>query len=83
VSGRAERGGQWLGWIRRLGCGKPDERRWQEVCHARSEADCWRALERERDGRPWVYAAWTVLRRGEHPGTARRRRRKVATTRVG
>jgi hypothetical protein len=72
-------GGEWCAWLRQIGAGWVRGRPrgawpWELVAFARSEA----AAERERAGRPWVFAASTVLRQGEDPGTALRRRRRIA-----
>jgi hypothetical protein len=64
----------YVGWVRRLGCGKPHERRWQRVAESHTEADCWSATESARRKLPWCCAEWAVLRHGEKPETALRRR---------
>jgi hypothetical protein len=68
---------QWAGWIRRCGGSGLRPLGWVSVVEARSEAECWMALERHRYTQPpwrgFAVCAWTVLRTGQTPQTALRR----------
>jgi hypothetical protein len=77
----------FVAWIRRAGAAWAHDRPrkgwpWEKVAVTPTEAEAWLAAERERAGRPWTFACWCVLRKGERPETALRRS-KIVTTRAG
>jgi hypothetical protein len=70
----------FVAWIRRVGAGWAPDRpkkgwRWLKVATTPTEAEAWAAAARARAARPWAFALATVLRKGEDPATALRRRK--------